>query len=66
MSGSMATKEYNQSLTKTVVFEGKMSKWREWGTKFLAVADVNGYEAVLLGDEKPVPTSQITKTAEEE
>jgi hypothetical protein len=66
MSGSTATKEYNRSLTKSVVFDGKAADWSHWSDKFLSVAYVNGYEGVLLGDEKPVPATQVTKTKEEE
>jgi hypothetical protein len=66
MSGSTATKEYSRALSKAVVFDGKTSKWREWSAKFLAIADVHGYERVLLGEEIPVPANQATLTVEEE
>jgi hypothetical protein len=66
MSGPTATNEYSRSLTKSVVFEGKTANWREWSAKFLAVADVHGYEDVLLGVEKPVSSTTLTRSPDEE
>ena len=66
MSGSTATKEYSRALTKSVVFDCKATEWHEWSAKFLAVADVHGYKGVLLRTDKSCPTSQVTKSSEEE
>lgn len=66
MSGSTANKEYSRALTKSVVFDSKATKWRDWSAKFLAVADVHGYKGVLLGTKMACPTSQVTKSTEEE